>query len=124
MFGKRSSGQRISLLGTSVYAVNLESTLDTIEHHIQNRLEGYICLAPAHNLMACRADGIANRQPLRAHLIDEFNFHHGVVVHDAYQYNYSNQAYCIEPRTRYREREKRADEAHWNSKHYREWMNE
>ena len=68
MFGKRSSGQRISLLGTSVNAVNLESTLDTIEHHIQNRLEGYICLAPAHNLMACRADprlqAIFNRSAL------------------------------------------------------------
>jgi N-acetylglucosaminyldiphosphoundecaprenol N-acetyl-beta-D-mannosaminyltransferase len=54
--GKPAMDGRVSLLGTGVNAVDLESTLATIERQIQNSASGYICLAPAHNLMACRAD--------------------------------------------------------------------
>jgi len=47
---------RVSLLGTRVDAVDLDETLSIFQELIEKRNTGYICLAPAHNLMACRAD--------------------------------------------------------------------
>src|SRR3972149_1486731 len=47
---------RASLLGTRVDAVDLDETLSIFQELIEKRSKGYICLAPAHNLMACRAD--------------------------------------------------------------------
>ncbi|MEX2161079.1 MAG: WecB/TagA/CpsF family glycosyltransferase [Anaerolineales bacterium] len=48
--------ERISLLGVGVHAVNMTATLDVMAEAISQEGKGYICLAPAHNLMACRAD--------------------------------------------------------------------
>lgn len=47
---------KVSLLGTGVDAVDLDATLGIIQNLIEKKGKGYICLAPAHNLMACRAD--------------------------------------------------------------------
>ncbi len=62
------AGKSVSLLGVGVHAVTLESTLDHVAVQIKNRDKGYICLAPAHNLMACKADpklrAIFNRSAL------------------------------------------------------------
>lgn len=59
---------RASLLGTTVDSVNLDQTLDAIPALIAKRESSYICLAPAHSLMACRRDpqlrGIFNRSAL------------------------------------------------------------
>jgi N-acetylglucosaminyldiphosphoundecaprenol N-acetyl-beta-D-mannosaminyltransferase len=45
-----------NLLGVKVHAVDLSATIKTINEQITHGVKGYICLAPAHNLMACRAD--------------------------------------------------------------------
>jgi N-acetylglucosaminyldiphosphoundecaprenol N-acetyl-beta-D-mannosaminyltransferase len=59
---------KVSLLGTGVDAVDLNATLVTVQDLIEKKHKGYICLAPAHNLMACRADAklkaIFNRSSL------------------------------------------------------------
>jgi N-acetylglucosaminyldiphosphoundecaprenol N-acetyl-beta-D-mannosaminyltransferase len=50
-------GERVNLLGVNVNAVDLSSTVELIgEQIISGTKPAYICLAPAHNLMACRAD--------------------------------------------------------------------
>ena len=60
--------ESVSLLGVKVNAVDLATTLDCIAEQITTRNKGYICLAPAHNLMACRVDpklrAIFNRSAL------------------------------------------------------------
>jgi N-acetylglucosaminyldiphosphoundecaprenol N-acetyl-beta-D-mannosaminyltransferase len=43
---------RVSLLGVGVHAVDLEQTLDAMQAAIDQKHKGFICLAPAHNLMA------------------------------------------------------------------------
>lgn len=50
------AGKRISLLGVGVHAVDLDFTLEKIDAQIKRRNKGNIFLAPAHNLMACRAN--------------------------------------------------------------------
>lgn len=50
------SEKRVSLLGVGVHAVDMAETLTTMQDAITERRLGYICLAPAHNLMAARAD--------------------------------------------------------------------
>lgn len=45
-----------NLLGINVDAVDLQSTIEVIGACLQERRRAYICLAPAHNLMAARAD--------------------------------------------------------------------
>jgi N-acetylglucosaminyldiphosphoundecaprenol N-acetyl-beta-D-mannosaminyltransferase len=47
---------RVNLLGVTVNAVDLPTTLDAMSEQIAQKTKGYICLAPAHNLMAGRAD--------------------------------------------------------------------
>lgn len=58
----------MSLLGTTVNAIDLAQTLNGISALIEKKDTDYICLAPAHNLMACRRDahlrGIFNRSAL------------------------------------------------------------
>jgi N-acetylglucosaminyldiphosphoundecaprenol N-acetyl-beta-D-mannosaminyltransferase len=53
---KQSIESRTSLLGVGVNSVNLESTITSLESKISGSERAYICLAPVHNLMACRAD--------------------------------------------------------------------
>jgi N-acetylglucosaminyldiphosphoundecaprenol N-acetyl-beta-D-mannosaminyltransferase len=48
--------ERVSLLGTGVHAVDMNMTIEQMRAEIESRHKGYICLAPAHNLMAARAD--------------------------------------------------------------------
>ncbi len=48
--------KRISLLGVGVHATDLETTIAKLDSQIKEPDKGYFCLAPAHNLMACRAD--------------------------------------------------------------------
>ncbi|MEX1248191.1 MAG: WecB/TagA/CpsF family glycosyltransferase [Anaerolineales bacterium] len=48
--------KRVSLLGVGVHAIDLKATLEEMERQIRDEGKGYICLAPAHNVMAVRAD--------------------------------------------------------------------
>ncbi len=48
--------ERVPLLGVGVHAVDLGATCEAVSNQIKTGEKGYICLAPAHNLMACRAD--------------------------------------------------------------------
>lgn len=50
------AGKRFSLLGVGVHAADRESTIDVLGAKIRKVEKTYICLAPAHSLMACRAD--------------------------------------------------------------------
>lgn len=47
--------KRVSLLGVGVHLVDLDSTLDVMADSISNNRRGYVCLAPAHSLMATRS---------------------------------------------------------------------
>ena len=47
---------RVSVLGVGVHAVDLEGTLKLVAEDIGKQGKGFICLAPAHNVMACRKD--------------------------------------------------------------------
>jgi len=49
-------GKRVSLLGVGVHSIDLDGSIEEIESVLKKRVHTYICLAPAHNLMACRAD--------------------------------------------------------------------
>lgn len=49
-------GRAVSLLGVGVDVVDLPECLRIVGEWITARRPAYICLAPAHNLMACRAD--------------------------------------------------------------------
>lgn len=59
---------RVYLLGTGVDAIDLASTVEHLDGAIANRQPAYICLAPAHSLMACRREAqlraIFNRSAL------------------------------------------------------------
>jgi N-acetylglucosaminyldiphosphoundecaprenol N-acetyl-beta-D-mannosaminyltransferase len=63
-----SQVKRVNLLGVGVHPVDMKATMDAMAASIQSDRTGYICLAPAHNLMACRSDptlrGIFNRSML------------------------------------------------------------
>ena len=48
--------ERISVLGVGVHAIDLKGTLQVISDQIVKKGKGFICLAPAHNVMACHAD--------------------------------------------------------------------
>ncbi len=48
--------ERVSLLGTGVHAIDMSMTIEQMQAEIESGRKGYVCLAPAHNLMAARAD--------------------------------------------------------------------
>lgn len=48
--------KRVSLLGVGVHPVDMKATVDAIAVSVENDRSGYICLIPAHNLMAGRSD--------------------------------------------------------------------
>lgn len=58
----------VNLLGTSVNATDLASTVEQLGAAIADRSRAYVCLAPAHSLMACRREpqlrAIFNRSAL------------------------------------------------------------
>jgi N-acetylglucosaminyldiphosphoundecaprenol N-acetyl-beta-D-mannosaminyltransferase len=61
-------GNKAQLLGVGVQAIDLKGTIKEVENCISGPAKDYICLAPAHNLMACREDpnlrAIFNRSAL------------------------------------------------------------
>ncbi len=52
--------ERVSLLGVGVDAVDMAATLALMADAIKKRQAGYICLAPAHNLLAAHDDPQVN----------------------------------------------------------------
>jgi N-acetylglucosaminyldiphosphoundecaprenol N-acetyl-beta-D-mannosaminyltransferase len=48
--------ERVSLLGTGVHALDMGMAIEQMQAEVESGRKGYISLAPAHNLMAARAD--------------------------------------------------------------------
>jgi N-acetylglucosaminyldiphosphoundecaprenol N-acetyl-beta-D-mannosaminyltransferase len=51
-----SPAPRVNVLGVGVSAVNIERTLEIIDAWLRDRRHNYVCLTPAHSVMACYAD--------------------------------------------------------------------
>ena len=47
---------RVNVLGVGVSAVNMARTLEVIDSWLRDRRRNYICLTPAHSVMACYRD--------------------------------------------------------------------
>jgi N-acetylglucosaminyldiphosphoundecaprenol N-acetyl-beta-D-mannosaminyltransferase len=48
--------ERVSVLGVGVHLVDMNRTVQILSESIEEGRNGYVCLAPAHNIMACRDD--------------------------------------------------------------------
>src|SRR4051794_26611546 len=51
-----NSAPRVDVLGVSVSAVNLNSTVETIEKWIEQRAKTYICVTGVHGVMESQQD--------------------------------------------------------------------
>jgi len=47
---------RVNVLGVGVSAINMARTLEVIDSWLRDRRRNYICLTPAHSVMACYRD--------------------------------------------------------------------
>ena len=49
--------KRVNILGVEISAINMEQALDYCSEAIKRDKKSYICVAPAHSIMDCVADG-------------------------------------------------------------------